>query len=134
VKLKSPARWVGKARYALALGVVLLSVIPVQHKQFIRSVGSLHSWGHLLAFGMLAAFVDETGGQAFLWPLGVALLGILIEVLQPILFRSTFEWLDVWLDLGGIVAGMVLGQICRLAYPHWVRYSLEAKRETYPEA
>jgi hypothetical protein len=114
------ARWQRIVFTALACLVIpaiaVLSFLPPVDKAMLHTRGRFHSWGHLLAFTVIAFLVARAsrtaGGRILLfgWSL---LFGIGIEYMEHRVFHSTLEWSDVLVDALGVMAGTLLAVLSR---------------------
>jgi hypothetical protein len=112
------ARWQRTVFTALACiaipAIAVLSFLPPVDKAMLHTRGRFHSWGHLLAFSVIAFLVARASRTAsgrillFAWSL---LFGIGIEYLEHRIFHSTLEWSDVLVDALGVMAGTLLAAL-----------------------
>jgi hypothetical protein len=88
--------------------VLVLSFLPYGDKRLLHTGGRFHSWGHLVAFGVVAfvtaGIARSVWGRIFLF-LGSLLFGLGIELGEHLVFHNSLEWMDVLVDAAGVVGG-----------------------------
>ena len=76
--------------------------------------GRYHSWGHLLAFSVVAYLAARTARsfqERLLFFAGSLIFGLGIEVAEHFVFKSPLEWKDVVVDAAGVIGGTVLALV-----------------------
>lgn len=99
---------------AVVAAVAVVSFLPAGDKRRLHTVGRFHSWGHLLAFAVVAFFVTRTTNssrvRAGLFLVSVV-LGFGIEYGEHSLFGNPVEWKDVLVDTLGAGCGTLAASI-----------------------
>jgi hypothetical protein len=96
----------------MAPAIAILSFLPSSDKRILHTHGKYHSWGHLLAFSIVAFLLARMASslrQRMLLFAGSLIFGLGIEVGEHLVFRSPLEWKDVLVDAMGVVGGMLIG-------------------------
>jgi hypothetical protein len=96
--------------------VAALSLLPLHAKNFLLTTGFLHTYGHIVIFGITGALccralykplTSVIGGMA------VLAFGFCLEFLQWLIYGNRFEWRDLVLDALGITCGLLLLSIAK---------------------
>jgi VanZ family protein len=100
----------------LLVGLISVSLLPLRAKQYLGTAGRYHSCGHIVLFA-LPAFALSSAWKRTTAKLtvvaSVAILAILLELAQTMLYGSAFEWYDLGTDTLGIVIGSVLSTLLK---------------------
>jgi VanZ family protein len=96
------------------LFIAVLSFLPRHYKEELHTTGSLHDYGHILAFCgaafMLACISQNIFARAGLLLAGLA-LGVCLEIGQHLIYATQIEWHDILLDTVGSVLGLLLALV-----------------------
>jgi hypothetical protein len=95
-------------------GVAIVSFLPGDQKHLLHTRGRFHSWGHLLAFGVVAyavAGIARSTRSHALFFVGAMVFGFGIELAEHFIFGNPLEWKDVWVDALGVVTGTLLAMV-----------------------
>lgn len=99
--------------------LVIGSFLPGEEKRALgtQSGDEGPRWGHRayhlgsFAFtGLLASLVTRRSRRRFAMCVAVVGLGLGIEMLQPVVFNSEFEWWDVLDDAAGAITAGIIGE------------------------
>jgi VanZ family protein len=97
-----PAAWIAC--------VLLISLLPLPLKDFLKTHGRFHNGAHFCAF--LITVLVVCWGRSKTWITGSCAGAIgfafLIEGAQTAIYHNDFEWRDILIDSLGAVAGGVL--------------------------
>ncbi len=91
-----------------------LSLLPLSLKRDLHTTGSLHPWGHLLAFAIatILFYQPKAGLPAkSVRILAVILFSVSLEFLQHAIYGNRFELPDVGMDAVGILLGVAIASI-----------------------
>ena len=90
--------------------VLLISLLPLPLKDFLKTHGRFHNGAHFCAFLIMALLVCRGGSKARIAPSCVSVIGLafLIEGAQTAFYHNDFEWSDILIDSLGAVTGGVL--------------------------
>ena len=91
----------------VVLAVTILSFLPGREKHALHTTGRFHSFGHLLAFSivaLLAVRISRSVLVRILVFIGSLLFGFGIESAEHLL-----EWKDVLVDAFGVIGGTLIG-------------------------
>lgn len=89
----------------------LLSFLPGDSKRMLHTNGRYHSWGHLLIFCVIGFVLVRAGRndrQRRWFFIGAMVLGFAIEVGEHLVFGSSLEWKDIFMDVTGAVGGTLV--------------------------
>jgi hypothetical protein len=96
---------------AVVAAVAAVSFLPGDDKHRLHTSGRYHSWGHLLAFSVVAFVVARTthsrSARVLLFA-GSLVFGLAIEYGEHKIFGNSLEWKDVLVDGLGVVCGTLL--------------------------
>ena len=113
--LKYAARWqfAGIAFLILALTAALLPEIPFWPDDPAARFEISDKLLHMITFTFLAAWFSGQYARASYWRIAVGLFafGALIELIQGTLTYRSSEWLDLYADGIGIVAGLIIARL-----------------------
>jgi hypothetical protein len=94
--------------------IAILSFLPPWDKAMLHTRGKFHSWGHLLAFAVIAYFVARAArtarGKILLFVFSL-IFGVGIEVSEHLMFGAPVEWKDVLVDALGVIAGTLMAML-----------------------
>ena len=96
---------------AVVAAVAAVSFLPGNDKHRLHTSGRYHSWGHLLAFSVVAFVVARTTysrSARILLFAGSLVLGLAIEYGEHKVYGNSLEWKDVLVDGLGVVCGTLL--------------------------
>jgi len=92
------------------LVVLLVSLLPLPLKHFLKTHGRFHNGAHFCAF--LITVLVVCWGRSNTWIArscaGAIAFAFLIEGAQTAIYHNDFEWRDILIDSLGAVAGGVL--------------------------
>lgn len=94
--------------------IAILSFLPNSSKQIFHTRGRFHSWGHLLAFSVIAYLVARSARSLrgrILFFIASVIFGVGIEVGEHLVFKSPLEWKDVLVDAAGVIGGTLIAII-----------------------
>ncbi|MDR0337967.1 MAG: VanZ family protein [Planctomycetaceae bacterium] len=103
--------------YAVFLTLLLWLPNPKELLYGWQPSEATHGYEHLITF-MLLGFLVELGRRKrslLFWSLLLVFYTFFTEIIQDILPIRSFEWIDVFQDLCGIVFGLGLAVFCRFA-------------------
>ena len=113
--LKYAARWqfAGIAFLMLVLTAALLPEIPFWPDDPSARFEFSDKLLHMIAFTFLAAWFSGQYARTSYWRIAVGLLafGALIELIQGTVAYRSSEWLDLYADGIGIVAGLIIARL-----------------------
>ena len=96
---------------AVVAALAAVSFLPGNDKHRLHTSGRYHSWGHLLAFSVVAFVVARTthsrSARVLLFA-GSLVFGLAIEYGEHKIFGNSLEWKDVLVDGLGVVCGTLL--------------------------
>jgi hypothetical protein len=96
---------------AVVAALAAVSFLPGNDKHRLHTSGRYHSWGHLLAFSVVAFVVARTThsrSARILLFAGSLVLGLAIEYGEHKVYGNSLEWKDVLVDGLGVVCGTLL--------------------------
>ncbi|MDR3196277.1 MAG: VanZ family protein [Planctomycetaceae bacterium] len=105
------------ACYAIFLTLLLWLPNPKVLFYGWQPSGDTGGYAHLFTFTILG-FLVELGRRkkSFLfWVFWLILYVFLTEIVQELLPIRSFEWVDIFQDIFGIVIGLAVGLFCRFA-------------------
>jgi VanZ family protein len=90
--------------------VLLISLLPLPFKNFLKTHGRFHNGAHFFAFLITVLLV--CWGRSNAWIVascaGAICLAFLIEGAQTAFYHNDFEWGDILVDsLGAVAGGMI---------------------------
>jgi VanZ family protein len=93
------------------LFIAVISFLPRHYKEELHTAGSMHDYGHILAFCgaafMLVGVSQNLFARAGLLLAGLA-LGVCLEIGQHLIYATQIEWHDILLDTVGSILGLLL--------------------------
>jgi peptidoglycan/LPS O-acetylase OafA/YrhL len=98
------------------LFVVGLSMLPLQAKFMLGTMGRWHTAGHFFVFlitALLAAWPSPALVKRALAAGSVLLFGVFLEMSEVVVYHNRFEWKDVATDACGTVGGLLLLYVFR---------------------
>jgi len=98
--------------YVLMCGILLMAILPGSSRMYqVVSAFDSNRWVHFLVYGMIVAipFVVRRRGTGLWLPLGIVLAAIVIELLQTAMPGSNLRAHNIFPDLFGVGAGILLG-------------------------
>jgi hypothetical protein len=109
---RSPRGWLA----VWAIGVALLSLLPLHFKRAIGTTGELHEVGHVVSFAITSVLFlqcSRPGAWAVwrLWP--VLAFAFTLELLEAALYGNALEWRDIRSDTLGTSAGVLAYLFCK---------------------
>ena len=96
----------------VVLAVTILSFLPGRDKHALHTTGRFHSFGHLLAFSivaLLAIKISRSVLARILVFIGSLLFGFGIESAEHLVYHNLLEWKDVLVDALGVIGGTLIG-------------------------
>jgi VanZ family protein len=97
--------------YSWFAAVVVASLVPESWKARLHVTGSLHLPLHFAVFafsGLLALCFSASMWNQICRCLAVVTLACILEVMQGLLSGKSIEWIDVVVDIAGILIAMSL--------------------------
>jgi VanZ family protein len=108
-------------RIILGISVVLISALSIQEIEVQSSVNFSDKLLHFLCFLYLTivAWLSRIISKEFLLYVIVLAYGILIEIVQIYIPYRSFEFLDIFADFLGVLAGSFLINFFKDLYPKY---------------
>jgi hypothetical protein len=102
------------------LFITALSLVPLEVKYRLGTMGSMHSFGHLAIFVVTAVLMCWNAGSVsarLLRCCGALLVAMLLEALEKVVYHNAYEWSDVAIDAAGVLIGFVLVTFISMSAP-----------------
>ena len=108
-------------RIILATSVFVITILSIKQVNIESSVNSLDKALHFLCFSYLTliAWLSRILNKDLHVYVIVLAYGILIEIVQRFLPYRSFEYLDIFADFVGVVAGLIIIKIIKNLYPKY---------------
>ena len=109
------------SRLILVISVVFISILSVQKIEVQSSVNLSDKLIHFFCFLYLIiiSWLSRITSKELLLYVIVLAYGILIEIVQRFLPHRSFEYLDIFADFVGIIAGIIIIKILKNLYPKY---------------
>ena len=109
------------SRLILVISVVFISILSVQKIEVQSSVNLSDKLIHFFCFLYLIiiSWLSRITSKELLLYVIVLAYGILIEIVQRFLPYRSFEYLDIFADSVGIIAGLIIIKIFKNLYPKY---------------
>ncbi|WP_263359327.1 hypothetical protein [Acidicapsa ligni] len=95
-------------------GIAVVSFLPGDGKEVLHTRGRFHSWGHLIAFGIvafpLARLARSTRARLLLFAAAL-IFGFGIEFAEHAIYHSVLEWKDILVDAIGVTCGTLMALV-----------------------
>jgi hypothetical protein len=102
------------------LFITALSLVPLEVKYRLGTMGNLHNFGHLAIFLVTAVLMCWNASSTparLLRCCGALLVAMLLEALEKIVYHNAYEWSDVAIDAAGVMVGFLLVMLISLSAP-----------------
>ena len=109
------------SRLILGISIVIISILSIQEIDFQSSVNLSDKLLHLSCF-LYLTIISWLSRIIYkeLWLYVIVLAyGILIEIVQGFLPYRSFEYLDIFADFVGVIAGLIIIKILKNLYPKY---------------
>ena len=108
-------------RIILVISIAIISILSIREVNIESSVNSLDKVLHFLCFSYLTliAWLSRILNKDLHVYVIVLAYGILIEIVQRFLPYRSFEYLDIFADFVGIIAGLIIIKILKNLYPKY---------------
>ena len=108
-------------RIILATSVFIITILSIKQVNIESSVNSLDKALHFLCFSYLTliAWLSRILNKDLHVYVIVLAYGILIEIVQRYLPYRSFEYLDIFADFVGVIAGLIIIKIIKNLYPKY---------------
>ena len=108
-------------RIILGISVLIISILSIQEVNIEFSVNSLDKVLHFLCFSYLTliTWLSRILNKELHVYVIVLAYGILIEIAQRYLPYRSFEYLDIFADFVGVIAGLIIIKIIKNLYPKY---------------
>ena len=108
-------------RIILGVSVFIITIFSIQEVNIESSVNSLDKVLHFLCFSYLTliTWLSRILNKDLHVYVIVLAYGILIEIVQRFLPYRSFEYLDIFADFVGVVAGLIIIKIIKNLYPKY---------------
>ena len=108
-------------RILLAISISIVTILSVQEVNIESSVNFLDKVLHFLCFSYLTliTWLSQILNKDLHVYAIVLAYGILIEIVQRFLPYRSFEYLDIFADSVGIIAGLIIIKIFKNLYPKY---------------
>ena len=105
----------------LATSVFIITILSTQEVNIESSVNSLDKVLHFLCFSYLTliTWLSRILNKDLHVYVIVLAYGILIEIVQGFLPYRSFEYLDIFADFVGVIAGLIIIKILKNLYPKY---------------
>ena len=108
-------------RIILGISVFIITILSIQEVNIKSSVNSLDKVLHFLCFSYLTliTWLSRILNKDLHVYVIVLAYGILIEIVQRYLPYRSFEYLDIFADFVGVIAGLIIIKIIKNLYPKY---------------
>ncbi len=108
-------------RIILGISVFIITILSIQEVNIESSVNSLDKVLHFLCFSYLTliTWLSRILNKELHVYVIVLAYGILIEIAQRYLPYRSFEYLDIFADFVGVIAGLIIIKILKNLYPKY---------------
>ena len=108
-------------RIILGISVFIITTLSIQEVNNEFSVNSLDKVLHFLCFSYLTliTWLSRILNKDLHVYVIVLAYGILIEIVQRFLPYRSFEYLDIFADFVGVIAGLIIIKILKNFYPKY---------------
>ena len=108
-------------RIILAISVFITTIFSIQEVNIESSVSSLDKLLHFLCFSYLTliTWLSRILNKDLHVYVIVLAYGIFIEIVQRFLPYRSFEYLDIFADFVGVIAGLIIIKILKNLYPKY---------------
>ena len=108
-------------RIILATSVFIITILSIKQVNIEFSVNSLDKALHFLCFSYLTliTWLSRILNKDLHVYVIVLAYGILIEIVQRFLPYRSFEYLDIFADFVGVIAGLIIIKILKNLYPKY---------------
>ena len=109
------------SRFILGISIVLISFLSIQEIKVESSINFSDKFVHFSCF-LYLTIISWLSRIIYkeLWLYVIVLAyGILIEIVQRFLPYRSFEYLDIFADSAGIIAGLIIIKIFKNLYPKY---------------
>ena len=108
-------------RIILATSVFIITILSTQEVNIESSVNSLDKVLHFLCFSYLTliTWLSRILNKDLHVYVIVLAYGTLIEIVQRYLPYRSFEYLDIFADFVGVIAGLIIIKILKNLYPKY---------------
>tara|TARA_Y100000768_G_scaffold289599_1_gene223728 strand:- start:220 stop:570 length:351 start_codon:yes stop_codon:yes gene_type:complete len=108
-------------RVILAISVCIITILSIQEVNIESSVNFLDKVLHFLCFSYLTliTWLSRILNKDLHVYVIVLAYGILIEIVQRFLPYRSFEYLDIFADFVGVIAGLIIIKILKNLYPKY---------------
>ena len=108
-------------RILLVISISIVTILSVQEVNIESSVNYLDKALHFLCFSYLTliTWLSRILNKDLHVYVIVLAYGILIEIVQRFLPYRSFEYLDIFADFVGVIAGLIIIKILKNLYPKY---------------
>ena len=108
-------------RIILVISISIISILSIREVNIESSVNFLDKVLHFLCFSYLTliTWLSRILSKDLHVYVIVLAYGILIEIVQRFLPYRSFEYLDIFADFVGIIAGLIIIKIFKNLYPKY---------------
>ena len=91
--------------------LLIISMLPLQYKRALHTMGPLYFGAHFIAFvitALLFCWKPQGFSRKCPWAAGACATALFLEVLEAVCYHNPVEWLDVWTGCLGVAAGLIV--------------------------